>query len=658
MSTSIFHPKVALGASILAGVLLIAGVTLRWTHTLPQAVSPLLYLSLAIGLFYGGRAAIEAIRELKFDIDVLMVIGAVLAAAIGHPEEGALLLVLFTFSGALEEIAMERTGRAVEALVALMPAEAIVFRNDAWVEAAADSLVTNDRIKIRPGERVPADSTVLVGETAFDQSAITGESMPRTVKPGDDLFAGTINTDNPIEARVLRPVKESALQRIVNLATSARSQRAPVQGLLDKIDQPYSIGVAVVSIIVFFVFWKALDRDPKESLYTAITLLIVASPCALIIATPVATLSSINRAARGGVLLKGGAAITRLASIACIGLDKTGTLTLGRPRLYEVHPIGQAPKDHLLALAAGLEADSTHPIAQAIRDGAAAKSIAPAVFTKVDNVIAQGLSGTTSDGCTVRLGRFSYVEPLIPEADRQQVRTILDQMQGRGHIAVTVARTTSADGSGGEAGVIIMADAVRPGAQQLVEQLHALNIKPVRMLTGDNAATAKRVSDSLKLDGFNADLLPGDKLRIVHEMKQHGPVAILGDGVNDAPALAAADASIAIGTIGTAAAMESADAVLLTESLATVPWVVGLARRTQSIVKFNIALALTLLAVMAVCTVVGAIIKRPVPLSIGVTTHEGGTLLVVLNSLRLLAHRSGTETQPKNPKTPKNQSRP
>jgi Cd2+/Zn2+-exporting ATPase len=644
-TSGFFSAKGELYGAIAAGVLLLIGFVIHVLMKQPWTEG-FIWASLALGMVYGVRAAWGALRGGKFDIDVLMVVGAGLAAAIGHPEEGALLLFLFTLAGALEELAMQRTLREVNALHKLMPKGAMVLRGGEWIEASAESLVVDEQVRIRPGEAVPVDCVVTVGSSTIDQSAITGESMPRDVTVNDELFAGTINADNALEARVLRPASESGVQKILRLVTQAQEQRESTQQLIDKISQPYSIGVMVVSLLVMLVWWLVFkvpllgSREQPGAVYVAITLLIVASPCALIIATPTATLAAIARAARGGVLFKGGQALTRLASVGAICFDKTGTLTFGRPHLYEVHPVAWSDGDELLALAAGLERDSTHPIAQAILEAAKQRGMTPTVLESVDHVIAKGLEGTHK-GMKIRLGRYSFAEEFIPVCFRNRTRDVLAKIQGRGHIAVVVARHQIDNPEIGEAAVLIMADAVRPGAAEMVPALHALGVKPLRMLTGDNKATAQRVAEGLKLDGFDADLLPADKLRIVGEMADAAharkrTVAVIGDGVNDAPALARADVGMAIGTIGTAAALESADVVLLSDSLHTVPWAIKLARRARQTIVANLILALSIIVIMGITTLIASRTAHPVPLSIGVLAHEGGTVLVVLNSLRLL----------------------
>jgi Cd2+/Zn2+-exporting ATPase len=645
-------PKEELVCALVAGALL--GVGVGATLLAPEGSTArlvgavLVWLALAIGLFFGGRAAWGSLRQGKFDIDVLMFVGAAMAATpwVGAPGEGALLLFLFTLSGALEDLALARTTRAVEALSALMPTSAQRWENGSWASVAPEALAPGDRVRILPGELIPTDATLTLGATSVNQASLTGESQPRDVQVGDELFAGTINVGNPVEARVSRAAAQSSLQKIVDLVTRAQQQREPVQRFIDKVSQPYAIGVTLASITVFFVWWLVAGFTPGASAYTAITLLIVASPCALIIATPTATLAGISRGARMGVLFKGGQSIERLARLRSVAFDKTGTLTLGRPRVLEVHPVAWSSERDLLSVSAGLEAFSTHPIAGAIIDAARDRGVEVHQASDVTYVPGRGVSGVVDDQ-PARLGSLAHTAELIPVCLRARVREVLDGVQSRGQIAVVCAWND-------QAAVIILADAMRPGAEGLTPSLHALGVRPVVMLTGDNAQTASRVASTLGLDAFYAELLPQDKVDHVQRLKGDrgaggnargagvsAGVGVIGDGVNDAPALAAADVSIAIGSIGSDAALESADIVLLTDDLMAVPRAVALARRTRRTIRFNIVFALGAMATMACVTLIASLAAHwQMPLWIGVIGHEGGTLLVVANSLLLLAFRA------------------
>ncbi len=654
---ALFSARGEVGAASAAGALLLLGWVLRGGMGI-EGAAVFYWVSLGIGMVHGLRAAWESARERKFDIDMLMVLGAGLAAYVGQPAEGALLLFLFVLAGGLEGLAVARTRSAIEALHQLIPTAALRWEGgDAegeWVQVEPEALVPGDRVKILPGELIPTDAVIEVGASAINQASLTGESMPRVVKPGDEVYAGTINVGNPFEARVTRPVRESSLHRIMNLVMEAQSQREPVQRAIDRLSQPYAIGVMGASVAVLLISWLVFG-DPllaadeqggaRGALYTAITLLVVMSPCAVIISTPTATLAAIARAARGGVLFKGGQSIERLARMKALAMDKTGTLTIGRPRVQQLHPVGWSDAQDLLAVAAGLEQDSTHPIAAAIREAAANRGVEPMQAARATFTPGRGVSGVF-DGEPARLGTYEHAEELIPVCLRARVREVLERVQERGQIGTVIAWN-------GQAGVFVMHDEPRRGAAELVSSLAALGVSPVVMLTGDNRATAEIIAAKVGITEVHAELLPEHKVAAVKRLKREhgrsagrpgiggmaGGVGVIGDGVNDAPALSAADVSIAIGSIGSDAALESADIVLLGDDLAAVPWAVALARRTRRIIAANLAFALAAIAVMALVTLIGSRVGYQLPLWVGVLGHEGGTLLVVANSLTLLAAR-------------------
>lgn len=457
------------------------------------------------------------------------------------------------------------------------------------------------------------------------------------------MYAGTINLDNPIQLTIAKPASESSVQRILRMVLSAQAEREPIQRVIDRLGQPYAIGVVLLSLLVFFVWWLGLGRPlwstgeagGSAALTTAITLLIVASPCALVIATPTATLSAISRAARNGVLFKGGQAIDRLARLAALCVDKTGTLTQGRPSVIAVQSLDPADEPWLLSAAAALEEGSTHPIAQAIRSAHHQRSLAPMHAATIDFVPAQGLRGRINDQPSA-LGTLALVGPSVSPAHHGTLSAWLDEARDAGHIAVAIA-------FGQRAGVITLADDLRPSAPEAIAELHRLGVRPIHMLTGDNERTARSIAARLDLDGWNAELHPEHKVEhlrgIVSEVRRvrgaHAGIGVMGDGVNDAPALALADVSIAIGTIGSAAAMESADIVLLRDDLRQVPWALVLARRTRRIIAFNLSLAMGIIVLMGLATLTVSWLGGEIPLPLAVIAHEGGTLLVVANSLRL-----------------------
>ena len=619
-----------LNVSILAGIVLAVGyaLSLLATDVTPHAVAEILFfISLALGLIYGSIAAYEAIRDLEPNIDVLMVVGAVLAAALGHPEEGALLLFLFVLSAALEERALRKTTATVRALTAMIPESTLLRVDGKWIEADPEDLKQNDLILIRPGERAPADGRVTLGLSAFNQASLTGESRPRNVEVGDEIFEGTINEENPVEVTITKPAAESSLHRVLHLVTAAQDSRQPVQQLIDRLSKPYAIAVFTLAITVFAVYSLLLDQDWTSAANTAITILVVASPCALVIATPTATLSAISRAAKIGVLFKGGDALTRTASVNAAAFDKTGTLTKGKPTLTAIHPVAWSDEDSLLCLAAGLEQGSTHPIGNAIRTAAEEQNLNACETTDLAFHPGGGVSGKFN-GNEIRLGRYALVEPLIPICLRANVRKTMAKIQSEGGMAVVIAHDE-------QAAVIALQDTPRAGASEMMTQLHKLNIRPIVMLTGDVEEAAKQMAEQVGIDEVRAELLPEKKLAIVDDLKkQYGKILMIGDGVNDAPALATSDAAFAVGSIGSDAAIETADVILTNENLEIIPWAIALARSTKRIIAFNLTFAISAIILLILGTLIGK-----VSLVIGVIGHEGGTLLVVANSLRLFFHK-------------------
>lgn len=636
---ALFAARTQVAAALGAGAVLLLSLGLGLAK-MEVAAAVCHWVALAIGLLYGGKAAFDAAKTQFVDIDVLMVVAAVLAAVIGHPGEGALLLFLFVLAGGLEELAMEKTTRSVEALHKLMPTKA--ERWDAatgeWKGVEPGALVPGDRVRIKPGEQVPADARVTEGRTSVDQASLTGESEPRVVEAGDEVYGGTVNVGDVIECTVTKGAGESALARILHLVTQAQQQREPVQQLIDRLSQPYAVAVFAVSIAVFLVWWLVLKHDVQSAMYTAIGLLIVLSPCALVLATPTATLAGISRGARGGVLFKGGKAVERLARLGAVAFDKTGTLTVGRPVVRRVTVLEDADERAMLAVARGLEETSTHPISHAVVEAAKARGVEAAAVEGVMYDPGRGVRGMVN-GSEARMGSLPFVQPVISGGLHERIVQMLGGLQGRGLIGNVCAH-------GGKAAVFILADAVRPGAECLVERFHALGVRPVVMLTGDNRHTAQAVGRQLGLDEVHAEQLPEDKVGHVRRLKEGAAgekgraVGVIGDGVNDAPALAAADVSIAIGSIGSDAALENADIVLLSDDLSAVPWAVGLARRVRRTITVNLCFALGAMALMGVGVIVGSLSGWRMPLWMGVIGHEGGTLLVVAHSLLVLGYRA------------------
>ena len=643
ISGRLFSDDWQLPIALSAGVALLVGFSLlqlvddsfgRFAASFHAAGHALVWFSLALGSVYGLKAAVESIRDFEPDIDVLMVVGAGLAAVIGHPGEGALLLFMFTLAGALEHRALARARDAVARLSKLMPDEALRRRNGAWVPVAPDGLAADDVVLVRPGEVVPADGVIGVGSSTVDQSTLTGESLPRAVGPGDAVYAGTLNENGALEVRVTRTIRESSLQRILDLVTEAQAQRQPLQRVIDRFSTPYTLGVfaAAIAALLWFVFfheWATGHAMPlADAAYRAITLLIVASPCALVIATPTVTLCGLNRAARAGLLVKGGDALERLAGVTAVVLDKTGTLTTGEIAVTGFEVSNGADVDHLLGLVLAVEERSTHPIAAAITRCITGRGVEPAALDDFEQVSGLGIRAV-SGGVEMFIGAMEYVLPRVTDdAMRRRIEGEVLRVREEGGI-------TAVFSAGDEAAVFCLADTPRPGADRLVADLRGAGVERIVMLTGDSRLVAERVALDLGIEEVHGELLPEDKVEhlrsIRAEMNARGRLAVVGDGVNDAPALATADIGLAMGGVGADAALETADVVVLNDDLRVVPWALTLARRVRRVMYQNLFFAMTVIAALALLALAGVI-----PMGVGVIGHEGSTLIVVANSLRLL----------------------
>jgi Cd2+/Zn2+-exporting ATPase len=657
--------------ALIAGVLLLAAKVVEWTvghggwgGYAGITVNILMAIAFLLGFYYGSQAALESIREKKLDINLLMVLGAVLAIFVGSAMEGALLLFLFTLSGALEHYAMQRTHAALESLVKLFPKEAIVLdASGGQRRVALEELKVGDRVLVKPGENVAADGEVVEGASAVDESAITGEFMPCEKAVGATVYAGTLNTSGRLVVRVNRPAKDTTLARIIHLVSQASEEKAPVERLFDKVGSAYTIGVLSVSLVsclvmgfVLGVPWLSVhDADgtvQSGAFYRAITLLIVASPCALILSTPVVILSAIASCARRGVILKGGRHLESLAALKALVFDKTGTLTKGLVQLVSVDLLeedgisqasngrmeqhcagrtalsnpgeGEGLRKDLLRAAMSLETNSTHPLAGAVVRAGKSQGIEPLEVGDFHQEAGQGIRGMV-DGQPCLIGSPALVQGLCQTRTIDRLKARIEAAHGAGETAVILFYA-------GHAAVLRFCDTIRPDAKKVIGELHGLRIRPLVMLTGDHRRVAEAVGAELGLDEVRAQLLPEDKLAQVTELvKAHAAVGMVGDGINDAPALARSTVGIAMGSIGSDAAMQAADVVLLSDAIERLPWLIRTARRSRRVMAQNLTFAIGVIAVLVVCSLIGT-----VGLPLGVVGHEGSTLLVVLNGLRLL----------------------
>ncbi len=579
------------------------------------------YLS---GGYYGVKEGYEELKEGKASIDLLMILAAIGAASINQWMEGAILLFLFSLSNALQDFALEKSNRAIEALMELRPDTANVRQPDGTEKSVkVEDVNVGDIVVVRPGERFPVDGRVFEGATAADQSAITGESIPVDKQPGDEIFGGTMNTLGAVTITTTRVVEESTLSRIVEMVQKARTGKAKTQRILDDFEPAYAAGVIIVTLLLVAVPWLLDWGTFDDIFYRAMTILVVASPCALVISTPATILSAIAHAARKGVLFKGGVYLEQAASIKYVAMDKTGTLTKGKPEVTDVISVGDMPHDDLLQLAASAEHMSEHPLAQAVVRAAEAAQLP---LTKVSSLQSETGKGVVVEieGATVRVGsRKLMVESGIDMPERVSLSAA--DLEKNGNTVIFVA-------SGDQLkGMIALADILKPEAKEALDQLHALGIEKVMMLTGDSRFVAQAVADKLGIDDVRAELMPGSKEGIIRELAALGPVAMVGDGVNDAPALASGNLGVAMGAAGSDVALETADVVLMSDDLLKLPWMIKLSRRARRVVWQNIIFAMAVILML-----VASVFLFDLPLPLGVVGHEGSTLLVVANGLRLL----------------------
>ncbi len=603
---------------------------------------PIFYgLAYLTGGYFGVCAGLQSLRQWTIDVDLLMVLAALGAAFVNAALEGAMLLFLFSLSNVLQSIAIDRTRKAINSLMKLRPEKALARRDGATMLLPVEQLVIGDVLVVRPGESIALDSVIIEGASSIDQSSLTGESIPVSKHAGDPVFAGTLNQTGGLEVRVTKLAKDSTIEKLVRMVEEAQSEKADTQRFLDRAEQYYAIGVIAFTLCLIFIPIFALHASFHAAFYRAMTVMVVASPCALIISTPASILSAIGGAARRGVLFKGGVHLERAASVKVVAFDKTGTLTQGKPRVTDVIVEDRtidfrADTDPqalaLLALAGAVEAKSEHPLAQAIVAECALLRVAHSECAAFQSISGKGASGIV-DGRRIAVGNARYFTALdIPLPAPLAAR--MSRLQDEGKTCVVVGELDESTGAGRLLGAIAIADILRSDAASVVRQLKANGIDRVVMLTGDNSRVAQAIARQSGVDEFHADLLPEDKVRVIKELKSIGPVAMVGDGVNDAPALATSNVGIAMGAAGTDVAMETADVVLMSDNLENIVFALALSRHARRVVYQNLTFAMGVIVVL----IISALGFR-LPLPIGVVGHEGSTVLVCLNGLRLLSFR-------------------
>ncbi|MGW1045049.1 heavy metal translocating P-type ATPase [Streptomyces sp. NPDC002547] len=610
-----------------ATVLFLLALPLQLTGAPAWAWGPLYALAYAAGGWEPGWAGLQALREKTLDVDLLMIVAALGAAAIGQVMDGALLIVIFATSGALEALATARTADSVRGLLDLAPAKATRFDTDgSEVIVPVEELEVGDIILVRPGERVGADGRVLGGASDVDQATITGEPLPVTKEAGDEVFAGTLNGTGALRVRVERDASDTVIARIVRMVDEASETKAPTQLFIEKVEQRYSLGMVAATLAVFLIP-LAVGTGLTHSLLRAMTFMIVASPCAVVLATMPPLLSAIANAGRHGVLVKSAVVMERLGQVDAVALDKTGTLTEGTPRVTDIRPLAGSGlnEGELLTLAAAAEHPSEHPLARAVVDAARERGFDLPATDDFDSKPGVGVSASV-DGRAIAVGAPARLVERSSDAHSVLAAIAARELEDSGRTAVLV----TVDGT--PVGLFAIADRLRIDATATVACLASLTGTAPMLLTGDNARAATRLADEVGIDDVRAELLPQHKVEAVKELEHAGRrVMVVGDGVNDAPALAAAHTGVAMGRAGSDLALETADAVIVRDELRTVPAVIALSRRARRLVVQNLIIAGVFIAALVAWDLIGTL-----PLPLGVAGHEGSTVIVGLNGLRLL----------------------
>ena len=576
-----------------------------------------------------GLAGLRALREKRLDVDLLMVVAAVAAAAIGQAVEGGLLIVIFATSGALEALATRRTQDAVRSLLTLAPEQATLVDGDTERTIAAEVLQPGNEILIRPGERIGADGVVIDGVSEVDQASITGEPLPVLKAVGDEVFAGTLNGEGALRVRVSRPAADSVVARIVALVAEASATKAETQLFIDRIEQKYSVGMVGASLLLVAVpmlYGSAF----QPTLLRAMTFMIVASPCAVVLATMPPFLAAIANAGRHGLLVKSAVVMEQLGVTTQVAFDKTGTLTEGTPRVSSVDILDrQFSETALLRLAAGAEYSSEHPLARAIVAAARERGISLPESQQFVSIPGRGVTALVDDH-VVRVGNPGLLADLIGDATTDAATPLIERVELVGGTAVVVLIDDL------PVGVLGLSDRLRPNAASAVSALEQLTGRPALLLTGDNEGAARHLAEQVGITRVHARLLPHEKVDVIRTLQSHGAaVLVVGDGVNDAPALAAAHIGVAMGRHGSDLALETADAVAVRDDLTTIPAVITLSRQARRVVTANLAFAGIVIATLVAIDLLGHL-----PLPLGVAGHEGSTIVVGLNGLRLLRRKA------------------
>ncbi len=599
-------------------------LVLAWLAGHNNLGTALAITSTLAGAFYAVQSAAESIRARQVDVNILMILAAIGAAAIHEFLDGAVLIFLFSLSNTLERFTMARTQQAIRALLKLRPSIAWVRTPEGDIERPVSELTVSDVIVVKPGELVPVDAEVIEGRGSVDEAAMTGEAMPVDKSPGESLIGGTMNIDNVLVAKVTRPASESALAKVIRLVQEAQEAKTGDERVSTWIGRWYTLIVLVGFGVYLAIELTRPGVQFHPAFYRAVTLLVAASPCALVLSTPSAVLSALANCARRGILVRGGKFLEIAAKVKVVAMDKTGTLTRGRFDVVDiiVHPEnGEAARDDLLRKVASVEGMVRHPLSSAMVSAAASRGLQLPIACDMRNIPGRGVEGTVN-GDLVRAGREALFNGQLPKEIVERIH----QFQGEGKTVVAVML-------GGRSGVIALKDTIRPSTVESIRAIRAMGVEHVVMLTGDHAETATVIASESGIDEFHAGLMPGDKSEVINRLRlQYGPVAMVGDGINDAPSLASADLGIAMGGIGSDVALETADVVLMNDRFELIPDLFRLSRRAMRVVRQNLTISmLSLVTLITLALTVG------IALPYAVVGHEMTTVLVMLNGVRLLA---------------------
>lgn len=618
----IFGKNTELIFSLVCGGLLAIGFALSFITDITWIPITFYIGAYFFGGFYTAKEAVENIRAGSFDIDSLMLVAAVGAAILGDWAEGALLLFLFSLGHSLEHYAMNRARRSISALAQLAPKTALL---EDGREVGIETLKPEDIIVVKPNSKIPADGVIVQGNSSVNQAPITGESMPVEKQVNSNVFAGSINGNGSLEIKVTRLAVDSTLSRLIRLVNEAQQQKSPTQRFTDKFQKIF-VPVVLISVVLLCCAFLVIDETFSQSFYRAMSVLVAASPCALAISTPSAVLSGVARAAREGVLIKGGRPLEDLGTLTAVAFDKTGTLTTGKPRLTNVLPATGISEDELLEAIVAVEALSDHPLAKAlVTDGTErlkGKNITPA--QELEAVQGKGIKATWQNN-TIRVGNRAMFEEVLPE----EMADKLTILENEGNTSMVVQQNDK------WLGIITMMDTPREEAKATLQQLKAGGIQKMIMLSGDSQQVADAIAKQIGLTDAWGNLLPEQKVASIKKLiASEGKVAMVGDGVNDAPAMANSTVGIAMGAAGSDVALETADIALMGDRLDKLPFAIALSRKANGIIKQNLFISLGMVALLIPLTILGIASIGP-----AVIAHEGSTIVVVFNALRLLVYK-------------------